>query len=205
MPANSARSLPQAFTIPTGVTTTNFTPGSMKYTGAGTDVALEGKGFFEVQLPNGITGLTRDGEFQVNSLGQLVTKEGYSVLGVGPGGAPKPIEMDSNNSASLSVSATGQVNQGSENRGQLLLTDVDNPQLLTQISGGYFVAQNPDVRQATSTSTVRSGYLEASNTSTVGEMANLMTAMRGFEANQHVIQIQDDRMNKAITELGNPS
>ena len=47
--------------------------------------------------------------------------------------------------------------------------------------------------------------MEGSNTSSVGEMANLMNAMRGFEANQHVIQIQDDRMNKVITELGNPT
>jgi flagellar basal body rod protein FlgG len=86
-----------------------------------------------------------------------------------------------------------------------LLTEVNKPQLLTQISGGYFVAQNSALQQGATNSTVRSGYLEASNTSTVGEMANLMTSMRGFEANQHVVQIQDDRMNKAITELGNPS
>ncbi|HEY3915872.1 MAG TPA: flagellar basal body rod C-terminal domain-containing protein, partial [Verrucomicrobiae bacterium] len=163
------------------------------------------KGFFEVQLPNGSIGLTRDGEFQVNSLGQLVTKEGYQVMGVGPGGQPKPVEMDSNNTEPMSISAAGQVNQGSENRAQLLLTEVNKPQLLTQISGGYFLAQNSGLQQGPTNSTVRSGYLESSNSSTVGEMANLMGAMRGFEANQHVVQIQDDRMSKAITELGNPS
>lgn len=205
MPAGNARNLSQSFSIPTGVIATNFAPGEMKYTGVNTDVAVDGKGFFEVQLPNGSTGLTRDGEFQVNSLGQLVTKEGYRVLGVGPGGTPAPIDLDPHNTAPLSISATGEVNQGAEDRGQLQLTDVDKPQLLTQISGGYFIAQNRALKQSTSTSTVRAGYLEGSNTSTVGEMANLMTAMRGFEANQHVIQIQDDRMNKTITELGSPS
>jgi flagellar basal-body rod protein FlgG len=205
MPANNAKNLPQTFSIPQGVMTTNFTQGDMKYTGVNTDVAVDGKGFFEVQLPNGSTGLTRDGEFQVNSLGQLVTKEGYRVFGVGPGGTPQPIDLDSNNSEPLSISAAGEVNQGSEDRGQLLLTDVEKPQLLTQISGGYFLAQDAGAQLSPSNSTVRAEYLEGSNTSAVGEMANLMTAMRGFEANQHVIQIQDDRMSKTITELGNPS
>jgi flagellar basal body rod protein FlgG len=52
---------------------------------------------------------------------------------------------------------------------------------------------------------VRQGYLEGSNSSNVLEMAGLMTAMRGFEANQHVIQIQDDRLGKTIADLGNPT
>jgi len=55
------------------------------------------------------------------------------------------------------------------------------------------------------TSTVRQGYIETSNTSVVREMANMMTAMRMFEANQHVIQIQDDRLGKVISELGGTS
>jgi flagellar basal-body rod protein FlgG len=52
---------------------------------------------------------------------------------------------------------------------------------------------------------MREGFVEAANTTALSEMSDMMTAMRTFEANQHVIQIQDDRMNKAITELGNPS
>jgi flagellar basal body rod protein FlgG len=49
------------------------------------------------------------------------------------------------------------------------------------------------------------GYLEGANTSAMREMASMMTAMRGFEANQHVIQIQDDRINRTIADLGNPN
>jgi len=52
---------------------------------------------------------------------------------------------------------------------------------------------------------LREGYLESSNTSTLTEMASMMTASRGFEVNQKVIQIQDDRLNRVITELGNPT
>ncbi len=67
--------------MPTGSATTNFQPGEFRMTGVKTDVAIDGRGFFEVQLPNGQNVLTRDGEFHVSSQGQLVTKEGYTVMG----------------------------------------------------------------------------------------------------------------------------
>jgi flagellar basal-body rod protein FlgG len=51
---------------------------------------------------------------------------------------------------------------------------------------------------------LRDGFVEAANTTALGEMANMMTAMRGFEANQRVIQIQDERLGKVINDLGNP-
>ena len=56
-----------------------------------------------------------------------------------------------------------------------------------------------------SASTLRQCYIEGANLSSVGEMANLMTAMRGYEANQKMVQIQDDRLNRTISDLGNPS
>jgi len=163
-------------------------------------VAIEGKGFFEVQLPNGQTGLTRDGEFQINSQGQLVTKESFPVLGVSG-----PIQLGRDHSGPISIASTGMVNQGTEKRGKLKMIDVTNPQMLTKISGAYFVAQDPKAGLTESKSSLRSGYLETSNASTLTQMANMMTASRGFEANQKVIQIQDDRMNRTISELGNPT
>ena len=200
MPAHGEKNLPQFFSVPKASTTTNFSAGEMKYTGNNRDVAIEGKGFFEVQLPNGKTALTRDGEFQFNSQGELVTKESYPVMGING-----PIQLNRNSSAPLSIASNGEVSQGSEPRGKLKVTEVDQPKLLTQISGGYFVAQDPNLHMQASTANLREGYLEGANTSAVGEMANLMTAMRGFEANQKVIQIQDDRLNRIISDLGNPS
>lgn len=200
MPATNEKNQPQSFSIPTTATATNFSPGELKYTGDNTDVAIEGKGFFQVQLPNGSVALTRDGEFQVNSKGQLVTKESYPVLG-----AAGPIQLSHDNQGPLSIASSGEVSQGSSLVGKLKLAEVNQPQLLTQVSGGYFMAQNPKLKTVPSTSTLRDGYLEGANTSAVNEMASLMTAMRGFEANQHVVQIQDDRLNKVITTLGNPT
>jgi flagellar basal body rod protein FlgG len=85
------------------------------------------------------------------------------------------------------------------------VTDVDQPKKLTNLSGGYFMAQDPKIVTKPSTANLRDGYLESSNTSTLMEMASMMTASRSFEANSHVIQIQDDRLNKTISELGNPT
>jgi flagellar basal-body rod protein FlgG len=199
MPAgvNGSQS-PQMFVIPKSTTTTNFTAGEMRSTSVPTDLAIEGKGFFQVQLPGGTTGYTRDGEFQVNAKGQLSTKEGYPVLGQGG-----PIKLDPADPAPVSISTSGDVTQGAVSKGKLAVTEFKKPELLTQISASYFVAQNQGLQTQPSTSKVRQGYLESSNSSTVLEMANLMTAMRGFEANQHVVQIQDDRMSKTISDLGN--
>jgi flagellar basal body rod protein FlgG len=192
---------PPTFVLPKATTATNFTPGEMKATGVSTDVAVVGSAFFQVQLPTGQTGYTRDGEFQTDAQGELTTKEGYPVLGESGG----PIQLNPHDSAPMSISTGGDISQGASSKGKLALAQFENPSLLTQTSSGYFVNQNPALRTEPTTSTVRQGYVEGSNSSTVLEMANLMTAMGGFEANQHVIQIQDDRLGKTISDLGNPT
>jgi flagellar basal body rod protein FlgG len=198
MPATALSSkTPQFFSIPKATSSTSFKTGDLQYTGDDHNLAIEGKGFFQVELPNGDVASTRDGEFQVNSQGQLVTKEGYTVMG-----ASGPIQLDAHNATPITVSASGDVSQGSTVKGKLNLVEFQKPELLTQISGAYFLAKDPQVQAQASTSTLRQGYLEGSNSSVVGEMANMMTAMRGFEANQHIIQIQDDRLGKVISELG---
>jgi flagellar basal body rod protein FlgG len=202
MPSSGLNSsnLPQSFMVPKAAMSTSFLAGEMQPTGNKNDVAIEGKGFFSVELPNGSTVFTRDGQFQVNAKGQLVTPEGYAVLG-----ESGPISVSLNNPAPMTISANGVVSQGAEQKGKLKVTEFNKPELLTQISGAYFVANNPTLVSQSSTSTLRQGYLEGSNTSVVGEMANMITAMRSFEANQHIIQIQDDRLGKTISDLGNPT
>jgi len=200
MSARGAKNLPQYFSIPKASSSTNFSPGELKYTGDNTDVAIEGTGFFQVQLPNGATALTRNGQFQLNSKGQLVTAESYPVLGVAG-----PIQLSRDGSGPLSVSSTGEVSQGTELRGKLKVMQVGDPKLLTQIGGGYFVPQKPDMVRPLGAPSLRECYLEGSNTSTMREMASMMTASRGFEANQKVIQLQDDRLSRTIADLGNPT
>jgi len=177
----------------------NFQQGDVKQTGVPTDVAIEGDGFFAVQLPGGETGYTRDGEFHVNAQGQLVNKSGDTVLG-----DSGPIQFDSNKPAIISISSTGDISQGTDVKGKLKLVGFNDVHLLTPVSHDCFLANNPKLQttDVSSTSTLRQGYIEGSNTSPVVEMAHLITAMRNFEANQHVIQMQDDRMGRTIAEFG---
>ena len=71
------------------------------------------------------------------------------------------------------------------------------------MGGGYYAMTNPDQKpEDAKSSSVRQGYLEAANTSPTAEMSSLITAMRMFESNQKVMQMQDDRMGKVISDLG---
>lgn len=189
------------FTLPTLSATTDFSQGELRPTNVNTDVAIEGRGFFEVQLPSGSTAYTRDGEFHVNSSGQLTTKQGYPVLGEGG-----PIQLDMNLGGTISISATGEVSQDSEVRGKLQVMDFAQPNQLTQIGGGYFTAGTTNqLPTAVAQPSLRQGFLEGANTSTAMEMASLLNVMRGFEANQRVFQMHDERMSRTISELGNPN
>jgi flagellar basal-body rod protein FlgG len=225
MPVGSLNSSdsPQFFSIPKASVSTSFQSGEMNYTGDDKNASIDGKGFFQVQLPNGITAVTRDGEFRVNSHGQLVTKEGYTVMGEGGAkeiqcitgtstnilytamGGSGSIQLDTHNHNPLSISSNGEVRQGAETKGKLSLIDFENPQLLTPTNGVYFLATNPNLVSKPATCTLRDGYVEGSNANSLAEMSNMMSAMRTFEANQHVIQIQDERLGKVISDLGNPS
>lgn len=190
-----------SYVIPTVTTTTNFQQGELRPSGDSMDFALEGPGFFTIQMPNGQSAYTRDGQFQLNAQGQLVTKQGYPVLG-----DAGPIQFDPNSSATITISATGDVSQGAEKKGTLQLADFNKPGLLTALGGSMFTADDPALQKTTASTThVRQGFLEGANSSPTTQMATLITAMRMFEANQKVLQMQSDRMSREITDLGNPS
>jgi flagellar basal body rod protein FlgG len=185
------------YVIPRTTPAVNFRPGELRATGANTDVAIEGAGFFEVRLPDGSLGYTRDGEFQLNAQGQLTTKEGYTVMG-----DSGPIQFDASNPTPFTIAPTGEISQGSDSKGRLKLVQFGQPELLQPIGNGLFLADNPSLLpQDAAGVTLRQGYLEGANVSPVAEMANLITAMRMFEANQKVFQTQDERLGHAISEL----
>jgi flagellar basal-body rod protein FlgG len=184
--------------VPTTSSAINFSPGELRATGGITDIALEGRGFFQVQMPGGNTAFTRDGEFHLSAQGQLVTKEGYTVLGENG-----PIQFDRKNPAPVSISPKGDVSQGTESVGKLKVVDFDNTKSLSPLSAGYFHTTNPDdLPKDVTDASIRQGFLENANTTSVMEMVNLMGAMRSFEANQRSIQMQDERIGRAISELG---
>ena len=189
------------FSVPKATTATNFSQGSLRETGVNTDVAIDGKGFFEVQMPGGASAYTRDGEFHVNSSGQLVNKQGFPIMG-----ESGPIQIDTKSGGPISISPTGEVSQGADIRGKLKVVDFNKPELLTQISGGHFVNNNPTMQAVEVPMTsVRQGFLESANTSAVNEMSNLISVMRSFESSQKIMQAHSDRMSRTISELGSPN
>jgi flagellar basal-body rod protein FlgG len=187
------------FVMPVASTSTSFQQGELK-PGSENDYALQGAGFFTVQLPTGQKAFTRDGEFEWNSQGQLVTKQGYLVMS-----DSGPIQKDPVNTSPVTISATGQVSQGIDGKGKLQVVDFTNPQLLAGGSNGYFFANDPGMQPIPAPNTkVTSGFLESANTSPTLEMSGLITAMRMFETNQKVMSMQNDRMTKTIADLGAP-
>jgi flagellar basal-body rod protein FlgG len=189
----------ERFAIPAAHSATNFSEGQMNPTGVSTDFAIDGPAFFQVQLPTGNAAFTRNGSFQLNGQGQLVTQQGYPVASESGG----PVQLDPANSAPMTVSADGNVSQGSEPRGRIRMAEFSDPHQLSVLGGGYFISDDPNVKANTAKSSqMRQGYLEGANSSPTTEMASLITAMRMFESNQKVLQAQDDRMGRVISDLG---
>jgi flagellar basal-body rod protein FlgF len=187
--------------LPRVSTAINFQAGDLTPTRVPTDLAVSGSAFFQVQLPDGTTGLTRDGNFQLDDKGQLVTKQGWPVMS-----DAGPLQLDSASPLPLTVTPGGEVRQGEDLKGQIRLVDVNDPRLLTDTGGEVFLTNDPRLQISDATgSTIRQGYLENANTTPVKEMTSLITAMRSFESNQKVIQMADDRMGRVIAELGNPN
>ena len=190
------------FQIPVAVASTSFQQGELKQTNGTLDFGIQGQGFFTVQLPNGDRAYTRDGEFQLNAQDQLVTKENYPVLG-----SAGPVQFDPTSSGAITVSPTGQVSQGNEAKGSLQVVNFANPGQLVATDYGYLLNNDPSVKPLPmpAETSVRQGSLEAANTTPSMEMGGLINTMRLFEANQKVLQMQSDRMQQVISQLGGTS
>jgi flagellar basal-body rod protein FlgF len=185
--------------LPRAEKVVDLRPGEIEQTGSPTDVAIEGSGYFEVQMMNGSMAYTRAGDFRMNGQGQLVTREGFLIMGEGGS-----IQLDPSNSGQINVSPTGEISQGMDLKGKIKLVNFSDPSQLNPIIDRYFVASNPNVRPTPALySTMRQRCLESANVSTVQEMVNLINASRSFDANQRVILLNDERMSRAINVLGN--
>jgi flagellar basal-body rod protein FlgG len=187
------------FQMPLAGASTNFEQGELRATQVKTDFAIQGSGFFQVQLANGSTAYTRDGEFHIDTKGQLTTKQGLPVQGVAG-----PIKFDPHNTSQITMGTGGELSQGAVPSGKLKVVEFDDPAALTQTGAGVFITTDPTVQpKATSTSTLSQGFLENGNTSSIREMGNLITAMRFFEANQKVAQNEDQRVGNLISQVSN--
>jgi flagellar basal body rod protein FlgG len=171
----------------------------MKRTNVETDVAIEGPGFLKSSFPT-----ARRPTLAMASSAQWAGATGRKAR-LSRAWRAGPIQLDLNKGGPISISQTGELNQGADAKGKIKVVDFNDPSLLTSIGGGLFLANNPNAQTTALTSlNLRSGFLENANTSATGDMVNLISAMRQYEANQRIIQMQDDRMGRTISELGNP-
>lgn len=177
--------------------------GAIKITQNNLDLAIAGNGFFQVDLPSGDTGYTRDGTFQVNENGELVTVQGYKVQ---PNiTIPKDAtSIDINNTGEVLVKTPGQAT--SQNVGQLQLANFVNPTGLEALGDNLYRETDASGTAATGNAgsedfgTVRQGALEQSNVNVVEEISDLITAQRAYEMNSNVITTSD-QMLQTITQL----
>ncbi|MBL0318549.1 MAG: flagellar basal-body rod protein FlgG [Alphaproteobacteria bacterium] len=182
-----------------------FQQGTMNLTGGKYDVAIQGRGFFKIELPTGDFAYTRAGSFQPNTDGDLVTPEGYK-LSPGINIPGDTVDVTISPQGEVSVLQMGQ--NAATSAGKIDFQSFINEAGLEGIGDNLFretAASGPPIDITAGDAgagTFLQGYLEASNVDPVTELTNLITAQRGYEFNSKVISASDDMM-KTINEIRN--
>ena len=182
---------------------TDFTPGPLKQTGNVFDLAVNGKGLFSAESPEG-TVYTRRGNFTLSSEGILVTQEGWPVQGEGG-----EIRAEGGRSAgpgglAFSVGEDGTVRVNGRDVGKLRIEDFPQSGSLVKTGQGYFkaVAGGGETLEYSS---IAQGFLEMSNVEAVQSMVEMIEILRGYESYQRVIRSVDEVNVKSINEVGRTS
>lgn len=177
-----------------------FTPGDINQTGNQLDVAIEGDGFFQIQLPDGTTGYTRAGSFKMDSNGRIVTSDGYPMIPeiVIPSGSTK-ITIGSDGT----VSAVQAGQSTASTIGNIQLATFPNPSGLSAMGRNLLLQTDASGNATTGTPTqnglgsLSQGYLEMSNVNIVEEMVNMIVGQRAYETNSKAIQASDEMLQTA--------
>jgi len=173
----------------------SFAQGSSQLTNKPLDAMIEGKGFFQIQTPDGER-YTRDGRFTVDDSGTLVTVAGaHPVLSEGG----TPITMGSGERPE--IDQLGRVAQGSSIVGKLAVVEFDDVNNLRKIGQNLFIATNDATPQAATSSQVVPGMLEGSTVSPVNGIARMIEIMRSYDLNSNVLKMQDHMLGKAVSEI----
>lgn len=196
-------------TLPTGLqaglgvravaTSRSFAQGNLQQSGNSLDVAVRGNGFFEIQMPDGTTGYTRDGSFQVSSQGQLVTNNGYTLQP----GITIPANAQSvtiGQDGTVSVVVPGQAQPQAV--GQLQLTNFINPAGLEPKGQNIYTETAASGTPTTGTpgqaglGALQQGFVETSNVNVVEELVGMIQTQRAYELNSKAIQTSDQMLQR---------
>jgi flagellar basal-body rod protein FlgG len=203
--ANSSQQtqLPTGLQIGTGVravaTPRMFTQGNLQQTGNQFDLAINGQGFFQIQLPDGTTAYTRDGSFHVDANGGLVTASGFALvpaITVPPNAQSVTIGQD----GTVSVTLPGQA--APQNIGSIQLATFQNPAGLESRGQNLFVETAASGTASANTpgtnglGLLQQGYLETSNVNVVEELVSMIQTQRAYEINSKAIQTSDQMLGR---------
>ncbi len=206
-PATEVSEIPTGIQVGHGVkvaaTQKMFEQGSLQSTENKLDLALEGEGFFKIQLYDGTSAYSRDGAFKIDSNRQLVTSNGYLL-------EPPVVLPESFIMNTLTISQDGRISVkvvGEEDPvdvGQMELSRFVNPAGLSSIGGNLFKTtpasgdEIPGQPAIEGMAKVHQGFLEMSNVKVVEEMVNMIVAQRAYEVNSKAIQTSDSMLSTAI-------
>jgi flagellar basal-body rod protein FlgG len=200
--------LPSGLQLGTGVrivgTQKNFSAGSLQTTEQPLDLAVDGRGFFQILQPDGTTSYTRDGTFHLDSNGQIVNASGFAL---------EPAIVIPNNAQTFTVGTDGTVsitvpgNPASQVIGNLQTADFINPAGLQAVGNNLFLETAASGAPQIGTpglngfGTTLQNTLEGSNVSTVEEMVNMITTQRAYEMNSKVISTADQMLSFVTQNL----
>jgi flagellar basal-body rod protein FlgG len=174
-----------------------FTNGDLTSTGERLDVAVQGDGFFEVQMPDGTRAYTRDGAFKTDSQGRIVTSDGLPLQG-----GFQPVTAGTTN---ITISSNGNVTYSGaagQTSFQVQLVRFNNPAGLESAGSNLYretsASGTPEMGSPGENGfgTLNQGYLELSNVKVVEEMVNLILAQRAYEVNSKAVQAADEMMQQ---------
>jgi flagellar basal-body rod protein FlgG len=193
---------PSGLQVGTGVQVVSIkdvlTQGTLSQTNNPTDMAINGQGYFQILLPSGQTAFTRDGSFQLNQNGQLVTALGYQV---------QPNITLPANATSVTIGRDGTVsvtvpgNNTATQVGQIQLANFINPQGLQPLGGNLFAATTSSGTatagspESNGLGSVNQNYVEASNVDIVEAMVNMISAERSYQLSTQAASAVDNQMS----------
>jgi flagellar basal-body rod protein FlgF len=179
-----------------GLSQLDLSPGPIQETSNPLDLAIAGSGFFSTQAPDGSTRYTRDGGFHADADGSLRARDGSAVLDASGQPVQLPIGAD------ISVAADGTLAANGNTVARLQVVDFPAGQQLNKVGNGMFTAPTGAAPQPTSGVQVYQGYLEGSNVDMTESMVSTMNLVRAYEANQRLLQMQDETLKSTVNEVG---
>ena len=181
-----------------------FSQGSLVQTGNNLDMAIEGRGFFQILMPDGTLGYSRDGTFQMNAQGEIVTAKGYAL---------QPGITIPEDAQSITISTDGIVsvrqpgNSVPTQVGTIQLSDFINPAGLQPVGQNLYLETGSSGAPQTGTpgqsgiGSLAQGVLETSNVNTVEELVNMIETQRAYEMNSKAISTAEQMLEYANNTL----